>query len=70
MVHSSRLLILGGPSSVPLWTQKYALEEICLAVAVLLLQISQLQHKRQFCQYMLLFAFCVCSGLRMAPRMF
>ena len=34
---------LDGPSSVPLWTQKYALEE-CLAVAVLLLHISQLQH--------------------------
>ena len=38
MVLSSRLLILGGPSSVPLWTQKYVLEERCLAVAVLLLQ--------------------------------
>jgi len=42
--NTGRMLIPDGPSSMPLWAQKCSLEERCLAAAVLLLQISQLQH--------------------------
>ena len=45
-----------GPSSVRLWREKCAFEEICLATAVLLLQISQFQHK-----IMLFICYCLLS---------
>ena len=53
MVHISRLLIPDWPSTVRLWREKCVLEEWCLAAAVLLLQISPLQHQE------ILFSICV-----------
>ena len=64
MVHSWRQLIPDRPSSVPLCTPKFDLEDTSLAAAVLLLQICQLQTCNTSFNICCFFALCVYYGIK------